>query len=171
MKTALCPGTYDPVTVGHLDIISRCAHNFDTVFVAVVNDAFRKQPLFSAEERVSFLEESTKHLPNVFVVVLEGLVVDKAREVGADSLVKGLRAVTDFEYEFQMAQLNRKKLDPDLETVYLMASPEYSFLSSSGVKEIARFGWLCRRSGPTQSRQAAGRSVHAPGGLEWTSSF
>ncbi len=139
MKTALCPGTYDPVTVGHLDIISRCAHNFDKVFVAVVNDAFRKQPLFSAEERVSFLEESTKHLPNVFVVVLEGLVVDKAREVGADSLVKGLRAVTDFEYEFQMAQLN-KKLDPDLETVYLMASPEYSFLSSSGVKEIARFG-------------------------------
>ena len=123
MKTALCPGTYvHPVTVGHLDIISRCAHNFDKVFVAVVNDAFRKQPLFSSEERVSFLEESTRHLPNVFVVVLEGLVVDKAREVGADSLVEGLRAVTDFEYEFQMAQLN-KKLDPDLETVYLMVSP------------------------------------------------
>ncbi len=139
MRTALCPGTYDPVTVGHLDIISRCARTFETVFVAVVNDAFRKQPLFSAEERVWFLEDSTKHLPNVSVVVLEGLVVEKAREVGADSLVKGLRAVTDFEYEFQMAQLN-KKLDPDLETVYLMASPEYSFLSSSGVKEIARFG-------------------------------
>lgn len=139
MNAALCPGTYDPVTVGHLDIISRCAKNFDKVFVAVVNDAFRKQPLFTAEERVAFLEESTEHLPNVSVVVLEGLVVEKAREVGADSLVKGLRAVTDFEYEFQMAQLN-KKLDPDLETVYLMASPEYSFLSSSGVKEIARFG-------------------------------
>ncbi|MHB1343493.1 MAG: pantetheine-phosphate adenylyltransferase [Thermoleophilia bacterium] len=139
MRTALCPGTYDPVTVGHLDIITRCARTFEKVFVAVVNDAFRKQPLFSAEERVWFLEDSTSHLSNVSVVVLEGLVVEKAREVGADSLVKGLRAVTDFEYEFQMAQLN-KKLDPDLETVYLMASPEYSFLSSSGVKEIARFG-------------------------------
>ncbi|MHB9148768.1 MAG: pantetheine-phosphate adenylyltransferase [Thermoleophilia bacterium] len=139
MNAALCPGTYDPVTVGHLDIISRCAKNFDKVFVAVVNDAFRKQPLFTVEERVAFLEESTEHLPNVSVLVLEGLVVEKAREVGADSLVKGLRAVTDFEYEFQMAQLN-KKLDPGLETVYLMASPEYSFLSSSGVKEIARFG-------------------------------
>jgi pantetheine-phosphate adenylyltransferase len=139
VRTALCPGTYDPVTVGHLDIISRCARTFERVFVAVVNDAFRKQPLFSVEDRVSFLEDSTKHLPNVSVLVLEGLVVEKAREVGADALVKGLRAVTDFEYEFQMAQLN-KKLDPDLETVYLMASPEYSFLSSSGVKEIARFG-------------------------------
>jgi len=139
VRTALCPGTYDPVTVGHLDIISRCARTFEKVFVAVVNDAFRKQPLFSAEERVWFLEDSTSHLPNVSVVILEGLVVEKAHEVGADALVKGLRAVTDFEYEFQMAQLN-KKLDPDLETVYLMASPEYSFLSSSGVKEIARFG-------------------------------
>jgi pantetheine-phosphate adenylyltransferase len=139
VRAALCPGTYDPVTTGHLDIITRCSRTFDKVFVAVVNDAFRKQPLFTAEERVDFLEESTAHLPNVSVVLLEGLVVEKAREVGADSLVKGLRAVTDFEYEFQMAQLN-KKLDPGLETVYLMASPEYSFLSSSGVKEIARFG-------------------------------
>lgn len=139
MNTALCPGTYDPVTVGHVDIITRCSRTFEKVVVAVVNDTFRKQPLFSVEERVHFLEESTKHLENVSVVVLEGLVVEKAREVGADSLVKGLRAVTDFEYEFQMAQLN-KKLDPGLETVYLMASPEYSFLSSSGVKEIARFG-------------------------------
>lgn len=139
MRKALCPGTYDPVTTGHLDIISRCAKNFDTVVVAVVNDAFRKATLFSIEERVAFLEESTRDLPNVSVAVLNGLVVSFAREVGADALVKGLRAVTDFEYEFQMAQLN-KKLDPDLETVYLTASPEYSFLSSSGVKEIAMYG-------------------------------
>jgi pantetheine-phosphate adenylyltransferase len=139
VKTALCPGTYDPVTIGHLDIISRCAAMFDEVVVAVVDDSFRKTVLFRCEERVSFLEESTKQLPNVRVTVMHDLVVEHAREVGASVLVKGLRALTDFEYEFQMAQLNRK-LDPDLETMYLMASPEYSFLSSSGVKEIARYG-------------------------------
>lgn len=139
MKTVLCPGTYDPVTVGHLDIIGRCSAMFDTVVVGVVDDSYRKQVLFTAEERVHFLEESTKALPNVTVVRMQGLVVTLAREVGAHVLVKGLRAVTDFEYEFQMAQLNRK-LDPDLETMYLMASAEYAFLSSSGVKEIVRFG-------------------------------
>lgn len=139
MKIALCPGTYDPVTVGHLDIISRCAAMFDEVVVAVVDDSFRKTVLFTCEERVRFLEESTKQLPNVRVTVMHNLVVDLARRVGASVLVKGLRALTDFEYEFQMAQLNRK-LDPDLETMYLMASPEFSFLSSSGVKEIARYG-------------------------------
>ena len=139
MKIALCPGTYDPVTVGHLDIISRCAAMFDEVVVAVVDDSFRKTVQFTCEERVHFLEESTKQLPNVRVTVMHNLVVDLARRVGASVLVKGLRALTDFEYEFQMAQLNRK-LDPDLETMYLMASPEFSFLSSSGVKEIARYG-------------------------------
>jgi pantetheine-phosphate adenylyltransferase len=139
VKTALCPGTYDPVTIGHLDIIGRCAAMFDEVVVAVVDDSFRKTVLFECRERVRFLEESTKHLPNVRVVVMRSLVVRLAREVGASVLVKGLRALTDFEYEFQMAQLNRK-LDPDLETMYLMASPEYSFLSSSGVKEIAKYG-------------------------------
>jgi pantetheine-phosphate adenylyltransferase len=139
VKIALCPGTYDPVTVGHLDIISRCAAMFDEVVVAVVDDSFRKTVLFTCEERVRFLEESTKQLPNVRVTVMHNLVVDLARRVGASVLVKGLRALTDFEYEFQMAQLNRK-LDPDLETMYLMASPEFSFLSSSGVKEIARYG-------------------------------
>jgi pantetheine-phosphate adenylyltransferase len=139
VKTALCPGTYDPVTVGHLDIISRCAAMFDEVVVAVVDDSFRKTVLFPSEERACFLEESTKQLPNVRVTVMHNLVVDLARDVGASVLVKGLRALTDFEYEFQMAQLNRK-LDPELETMYLMASPEYSFLSSSGVKEIARYG-------------------------------
>ena len=139
MNTVLCPGTYDPVTVGHLDIITRCASMFDTVVVGVVDDAYRKQVLFGVEDRVHFLEESTRDLPNVRVATIKGLVVDLAREVGAHVLVKGLRAVTDFEYEFQMAQLNRK-LDPDLETMYLMASSEYAFLSSSGVKEIVRFG-------------------------------
>jgi pantetheine-phosphate adenylyltransferase len=139
VKTALCPGTYDPVTVGHIDVITRCSTIFDQVVVAVVDDSFRKTVMFGVVERVSFLEESTKHLPNVRVTVMHGLVVTLAREVGASVLVKGLRAFTDFEYEFQMAQLNRK-LDPTLETMYLMASPEYSFLSSSGVKEIAKFG-------------------------------
>lgn len=139
MKIALCPGTYDPVTVGHVDVITRCSSIFDQVVVAVVDDHFRKTVLFKVEERLRFLEESTKHLPNVRVTIMRGLVVSLAREVGASVLVKGLRALTDFEYEFQMAQLNRK-LDPDLETMYLMASPEYSFLSSSGVKEIAKFG-------------------------------
>jgi pantetheine-phosphate adenylyltransferase len=139
VKTALCPGTYDPVTVGHVDVITRCSTIFDQVVVAVVDDSFRKSVMFGINERVSFLEESTKHLPNVRVTVMHGLVVTLAREVGASVLVKGLRALTDFEYEFQMAQLNRK-LDPELETMYLMASPEYSFLSSSGVKEIAKFG-------------------------------
>lgn len=139
MKTALCPGTYDPVTIGHVDIISRCAGMFDEVVVAVVDDSFRKTVLFTCEERMRFLEESTKQLPNVRVTAMHNLVVELAREVGASVLVKGLRALTDFEYEFQMAQLNRK-LDPELETMYLMASPEYSFLSSSGVKEIARYG-------------------------------
>lgn len=139
MKIALCPGTYDPVTVGHVDVITRCSSIFDEVVVAVVDDSFRKSVLFGVDDRVLFLEESTKHLPNVRVTIVRGLVVRLAREVGASVLVKGLRALTDFEYEFQMAQLNRK-LDPDLETMYLMASPEYSFLSSSGVKEIAKFG-------------------------------
>jgi pantetheine-phosphate adenylyltransferase len=139
VKIALCPGTYDPVTVGHVDVIARCSAIFDEVVVAVVDDSFRKSVLFGVDERVSFLEESTKHLPNVRVTIMRGLVVRLAIEVGASVLVKGLRAFTDFEYEFQMAQLNRK-LDPDLETMYLMASPEYSFLSSSGVKEIAKFG-------------------------------
>jgi pantetheine-phosphate adenylyltransferase len=139
VKIALCPGTYDPVTMGHIDTIQRCTTMFDEVVVAVVDLPYRKSVLFSTEDRVSFLEESTKSLPNVRIAVMRTLVVDFAREVGASVLVKGLRALTDFEYEVQMAQLNRK-LDPELETMYLMASPEFSFLSSSGVKEIAKYG-------------------------------
>ncbi len=137
--TAVCPGTYDPVTEGHLDIIRRAAELFEKVVVGVVAESPRKDTLFSIDERVAFLEESLPPEANIEVEVFDTLLVDFARKWGAKALVKGLRAISDFEYEFQMAQLNRK-LAPDLETIYLMASPEYSFLSSSGVKEVARFG-------------------------------
>ena len=143
MKTALCPGTYDPVTIGHLDIIARAAAKFEKLVVAVVKDPPRKPLLFSLEERIQFLRDATRHLPNVEVVALDGLVVECARLYKAQALVKGLRAVMDFEYEFQMAQLN-KLLDPELETIYFMASPGVGYISSSGVKEIAMFGGSVR---------------------------
>lgn len=136
---AVCPGTYDPVTEGHLDIIRRSAELFERVIVGVVASSPRKDTMFSAEDRVAFLEASLAGAANIEVDLFDTLLVDFAHKWQAKALVKGLRAISDFEYEFQMAQLNRK-LAPDLETVYLMASPEYSFLSSSGVKEIARFG-------------------------------
>lgn len=137
---AVCPGTYDPVTEGHLDIIRRATALFGRVVIGVVATSPRKDTLFSAAERVSFLEESLQQVDaHIEVEIFDTLLVDFARKWEARALVKGLRAISDFEYEFQMAQLNRK-LAPDLETVYLMASPEYSFLSSSGVKEIAKFG-------------------------------
>jgi pantetheine-phosphate adenylyltransferase len=138
--TAICPGSYDPVTLGHLDIIGRAAHVFENVIVAVVDVPVRKsQPLFAAEERCRFLEESlTKH-SNVQVKTFDTLVVDFARAEGAKAIVKGLRAISDFEYEFEMNQLNRK-MAPEIESIYMFSSPQYSFLSSSGVKEIAMFG-------------------------------
>jgi pantetheine-phosphate adenylyltransferase len=139
-RIAVCPGSYDPVTLGHVDVISRASEMFDELIVAVVNASVRKsRAVFSAEERVEFLERATAHLPNVTVETFSTLVVDYARERGAKAIVKGLRAISDFEYELEMNQLNRK-LAPDVESVYLMASPQYSFLSSSGVKEIATFG-------------------------------
>ena len=138
-KTAVCPGTYDPVTEGHLDIIRRTAILFDRVVVGVLASSPRKDTLFGVDERVAMLEASLPADANIEVEVFDTLLVDFARKWGASALVKGLRAISDFEYEFQMAQLNRK-LAPDLETIYLMASPEYSFLSSSGVKEIAKYG-------------------------------
>jgi pantetheine-phosphate adenylyltransferase len=138
--TGVCPGSYDPVTLGHLDIIGRAAAVFDNVVVAVVAQAVRKQKtLFSAEERIGFLEAEVQELGNVQVKPFDTLLVDFAREHGARAIVKGLRAISDFEYEFEMTQLNRK-MAPDIESVYLMSSPEYSFLSSSGVKEVAMFG-------------------------------
>ena len=138
--TAVLPGSYDPVTAGHLDIISRAASVFDNVVVGVVDQPVRKQKtLFSAEERVSFIEAGVAELRNVQVKTFDTLLVDFARDHGATAIVKGLRAISDFEYEFEMNQLNRK-LAPDIESIYMFASPQYSFLSSSGVKELAMFG-------------------------------
>jgi len=138
--TAVCPGSYDPVTNGHLDIITRTARVFERVVVGVVDQPLRKSgTLFTAEERQQFLVEATADLGNVEVAVFTTLLVDFARDNGATAIVKGLRAISDFEYEFEMNQLNRK-LAPDIESVYVMASPEYSFLSSTGVKELATFG-------------------------------
>jgi pantetheine-phosphate adenylyltransferase len=137
---AVCPGSYDPVTNGHIDVISRAAEIFDEIIVAVVDASVRKtRALFSAEERVEFVEQATGHLPNVRVDTFGVLITEYARGVGATAIVKGLRAISDFEYELEMNQLNRH-LARDIESVYLMASPQYSFLSSSGVKEIATFG-------------------------------
>jgi pantetheine-phosphate adenylyltransferase len=139
-RIAICPGSYDPITKGHVDVISRAATLFDELIVAVVNASVRKtKSLFSAEDRVAFIEDATGHLGNVRVETFDKLLVDYARERGAMAIVKGLRAISDFEYELEMNQLNRQ-LASDIESVYLMASPQYSFLSSSGVKEIALFG-------------------------------
>jgi pantetheine-phosphate adenylyltransferase len=138
-RTAVCPGSYDPVTYGHLDIITRAANVFELVVVAIVNQPVRKPTtLFSAEERLGFLLQATEKLTNVEVEVFDTLLVDFARKHGATALVKGLRAISDFEYEFEMNQLNRR-LAADIESVYFMASPKYSFLSSSGIKEMATF--------------------------------
>jgi pantetheine-phosphate adenylyltransferase len=139
-RIAVCPGSYDPVTNGHVDIISRASAVFDEVIVAVVNASVRKtKALFGAEERIAFIEHATAHLGNVRAEPFDKLVVDFARERGAKAILKGLRAISDFEYELEMNQLNRS-LASDVESIYLMASPQYSFLSSSGVKEIATFG-------------------------------
>src|SRR5581483_36460 len=139
-RIAVCPGSYDPVTYGHLDVISRAAAMFDKVIVAVVNLPVRKGgTLFSADERVAFVENAVSDLKNVTVEPFSILVVDFARQRGAKAIVKGLRAISDFEYEFEMNQLNRK-MAPDIESIYMFSSPQYSFLSSSGVKELAMFG-------------------------------
>lgn len=138
--TVVCPGSYDPVTNGHVDIITRTAAVFERVVVGVVNNPIRKdKTLFTAEERQAFIGEAMSHLPNVEVRIFSNLLVEFARELGAKAIVKGLRAISDFEYEFEMAQLNRK-LDPGIESMYVIASPHYSFLSSTGVKEMATFG-------------------------------
>ena len=139
-RIAICPGTFDPVTLGHLDVIGRASAMFDEVIVGVVNLPWRKgSTLFTAEERVNFVRNATKDLPNITVEPFSTLLVEFARERGAKAIVKGLRAISDFEYELEMNQLNRKQA-PDVESVYLMASAKYSFLRSSGVKELATFG-------------------------------
>ncbi|MBA3866867.1 MAG: pantetheine-phosphate adenylyltransferase [Solirubrobacterales bacterium] len=138
--TVVCPGSYDPVTNGHVDIITRTSQVFDRVVVGVVNNPVRKQrTLFNAEERRDFIAAATADLPNVEVQIFSTLLVEFARHNDAKAILKGLRAISDFEYEFEMAQLNRK-LDPGIESMYMIASPHYSFLSSTGVKEMATFG-------------------------------
>lgn len=139
MITAICPGSYDPVTNGHVDVIRRAAAIFDRVIVGVVGDPSHKEALFSVDERVAFLEDALRGMDNVVVDVFSELVVEFARKHDAKTMVKGLRVISDFEWEFQMNHLNRQ-LAPEIETLYVMASPAYSFVSSSGVKEIASFG-------------------------------
>jgi pantetheine-phosphate adenylyltransferase len=139
-RVAVCPGSYDPVTNGHLDVIGRAARVFDKVVVGVVNNPVRKQKtLFTAEERKKFIEDATADLGNVEVGIMTNLLVEFARDHGATAIIKGLRAISDFEYEFEMNQLNRK-LAAEIESMYIFASANYSFLSSTGVKEIATFG-------------------------------
>jgi pantetheine-phosphate adenylyltransferase len=137
--TAICPGSYDPVTHGHIDVIKRAASIFDRVVVGVVRDPTHKETLFTVEDRVGFLEDALAGCENVVVDVFSELVVDFARRHQAKTMVKGLRVIADFEWEFQMNHLNRQ-LAPEIETLYVMSSPQYSFVSSSGVKEIASFG-------------------------------
>ncbi|MBO5912979.1 MAG: pantetheine-phosphate adenylyltransferase [Clostridia bacterium] len=136
--TAVCPGSFDPVTVGHLDIIRRAANMFAHVIVVVATNS-SKRPSFTAEERMEMIKTATADIPNVTVAQYGGLLADYAKEVGARAIVKGLRAMSDFEYEFQMA-LTNKKLNPDVETVFLTTQAENMYLSSSMVKEIARMG-------------------------------
>jgi pantetheine-phosphate adenylyltransferase len=139
-STAVCPGSYDPITNGHLDVIRRTAALYDEVVVAVVNRSVRKSSsLFTIDERLAFVERALAGVEGVRVEPFSTLIVDFARSIGAKAIVKGLRAISDFEYELEMNQLNRRQ-DPEIESVYLMASPQYSFLSSSGVKELATFG-------------------------------
>lgn len=138
MKKAIYPGSFDPVTLGHLDVIERASKLFDHLIIGVLNNS-AKTPLFSIEERVNMIEEATKHIPNVEVKSFGGLTVDFAKECEAHAVVRGLRAVTDFEYELQIAQLNRV-INPNIDTVFLTTDLKYAYLSSSSVKEVAAYG-------------------------------
>ena len=136
-RLAICPGSFDPLTNGHLDIIRRGSNIFDSVIIAVFNNA-AKSSLFSVEERIYLIKEATKDIPNVIVDSSEGLLIDYAREKKAQVILRGLRAVSDFEYEMQITSMNRK-LDNDIETFFMMTNNQYSFLSSSIVKEVAKY--------------------------------
>ena len=138
MPIALCPGSFDPVTLGHLDIIERTARHFDEVIVAVIRNPQKAQSLFSLEERQEMLAEVIGHLPNVRIEFFKGLLVEFAKDHGAESIVKGLRAISDFDYELQMAQMNQRL--SGIDTFFIATSPRHSFLSSSLVREVARFG-------------------------------
>ena len=137
-KTVICPGSFDPVTLGHIDIITRASRMFDEVIVGVFINS-EKHPAFSIEERIAFLEQSLDGVPNIRIISCDGLLAQCARELGATAVVRGLRAVSDFEYEFQMALTNRK-LNPDLDTVFLASDSSYTYLSSSIVKNVAHHG-------------------------------
>lgn len=149
---AVCPGSFDPVTNGHIDIIERASKVFDHVIVAVAQN-YSKTPLFTVEERIHLLEESLSHLEKIEVDKFDGLLVKYARKRGAGAIIRGLRAVSDFEYEFQMASMNRK-LDDRVETVFIMTSNEYAFLSSSTIKEVAQLGGCIRNLVPNVVEEA-----------------
>ena len=138
MIRAIYPGSFDPVTLGHLDVIQRAARNCDELIVGVLNNK-SKSPLFTVEERVAMLKDVVRNIPNVRIMAFSGLLVDFAREQGAHCIIRGLRAITDFEYELQMAQTN-SILNKEIDTMFLTASNDYSYLSSTTVKEIASFG-------------------------------
>ena len=152
MITAVYPGSFDPATYGHLDVIQRASVSFDRIIVGVLHNS-AKSPLFSVEERVNILERATKNLSNVVVQPFDGLSVNFARENNAQVIVRGLRAVTDFEYELQMAQTNRV-LAPDVDTVFLTTSLEYAYLSSTIMKEVARFGGDLSKFAPPEIIEA-----------------
>lgn len=135
---AVCPGSFDPITYGHLDIITRGAQVFDEVYVSILNNSSKK-PIFTVEERVALIKEVTKDIPNVKVDSFQGLLVDYAKNIGANAIIRGLRAVSDFEYEMQLTSMNRF-LNKEIETFYIMTNNQYSFLSSSIVKEVAQYG-------------------------------
>ena len=137
-RVAVCPGSFDPITYGHLDIIERTSKVFDKVYISVLRNSSKKG-LFMPQERMDMIEEVTSHLDNVEVKQFDGLLVDFCNEVGAKAIVRGLRAVSDFEYEMQLTSMNRK-LDSDIETIYMMTNNNYSFISSSIVKEVAKYG-------------------------------
>jgi len=141
-KISLCPGTYDPITEGHKDIIYRCSKIFDLVIVVVSNNP-KKAPLYSLKRRIEFIYKSLKELDNIEVMSYDGLLIDIAKKKKASVIVKGLRAITDFEYEFQMAQMN-KKLAPQIETFFMVSNPKYAYLSSSAVKEVASLNGCIR---------------------------
>jgi pantetheine-phosphate adenylyltransferase len=137
-KIAVCPGSFDPITYGHLDIIERASKLFDTVYVSVLKNSSKKG-LFTPEERVELIHKTTSKFDNVEVKEFDGLLIEFCQQVGATAIVKGLRAVSDFEYEMQMTSMN-KKLDENIETIYMMTNNNYSFISSSIAKEVAKYG-------------------------------
>ena len=156
MSTALCPGSFDPVTLGHLDIIERTSRQFDDVIVAVIRNPQKSASLFTLEERQEMLAEEISHLDNVRILFFKGLLVEFAKQHGAESIVKGLRAVSDFDYELQMAQMNQQL--SGIDTFFISTSPQYSFLSSSLVREVAKFGGdVSSMVPPTVAERLAGR--------------